>query len=122
MRDRCASSVATMLQELKFQLSTALLTVLTIAAAASAVINYQQNRIFRLPDDGVVWREHSGLVVATRVLSNGPGFRAGIHVNDVLRTIKGVPVRTTTDVPRLLPSPLGGAWLPRRSTVLPRTA
>jgi len=35
-----------MLQELKFQLSTALLTVLTIAAAIAAVLNYQQNQKF----------------------------------------------------------------------------
>jgi len=97
-----------MLQELKFQLSTAILTVLTIAAAASAVINYQQNQIFRLPDDGVVWREHSGVVVATRIVPDGAGERAGIRVNDVLRTIQGSAVHSTEDVPRLLAS--GGAW------------
>ena len=37
-----------MLQELKFQLSTAILTVLTIAAATAAVLNYQQNQVFRV--------------------------------------------------------------------------
>jgi PAS domain S-box-containing protein len=97
-----------MLQELKFQLSTAILTVLTIAAAIAAAINYQQNQRFRLPDDGVVWRDHSGVVVAARVLPDGPGAHAGIRVNDVLETIKGSPVHTTGDVPRLLAS--GGAW------------
>src|SRR5579863_8930531 len=97
-----------MLQELKFQLSTAILTVLTIAAAIAAVLNYQQNQRFRLPDDGVVWRDHSGVVVATRVIPNGPGEHAGIRVNDVLESIKGVQVRTTEDVSRILAS--GGAW------------
>ena len=46
-----------MLQELKFQLSTAILTVLTIAAAIAAALNYQQIHRFRLPDDGVVWAD-----------------------------------------------------------------
>jgi PAS domain S-box-containing protein len=97
-----------MLQELKFQLSTAILTVLTIAAAIAAVLNYQQNQIFRLPEDGVAWRDQGGRVVAARVTAGGPGDRAGIHVNDVLETIKGVPIRTTEDVPKTLAS--GGAW------------
>ena len=44
-----------MLQELKFQLSTAILTILTVAAAISAGINFQQQFRFRLPDDGVTW-------------------------------------------------------------------
>ena len=51
-----------MLQELKFQLSTAILTVLTIAAAITAGLNYQQLGKFRLPDDGVVWRDRGGAV------------------------------------------------------------
>jgi hypothetical protein len=97
-----------MLQELKFQLSTAILTVLTIAAAIAGVINYQQNQIFRLPDDGVVWRDHSGVVVAAKVIPNGAGERAGIRINDILESIKGAPVHTTEDVPRILAS--GGAW------------
>ena len=49
-----------MLQELKFQLSTAVLTILTIAAVASAVINFQQQQKFRLPDDGVIWVNEFG--------------------------------------------------------------
>src|SRR5438067_749095 len=44
-----------MLQELKFQLSTAILTVLTITAAIAAALNYQQIHRFRLPDDGVTY-------------------------------------------------------------------
>ena len=49
-----------MLQELKFQLSTAVLTVLTIAAGIAAALNYQQIHRFRLPDDGVVWADRLG--------------------------------------------------------------
>src|ERR1700688_2050581 len=97
-----------MLQELKFQLSTAILTVLTIAAAIGAALNYQQLHRFPLPDDGVVWRDRGDQVVASRVVPNGPADRAGIRVNDVLRTIQGVPIRTTVDVPKRLAS--YGAW------------
>ena len=97
-----------MLQELKFQLSTALLTVLTLAAAIGAALNYQQLHRFPLPDDGVVWRDRGGQVVATRVVPGGPADRAGIRANDVLRTIQGVPIRTTADVPQRLAS--CGAW------------
>jgi hypothetical protein len=97
-----------MLQELKFQLSTALLTVLTLAAAIGAALNYQQLHRFPLPDDGVVWRDRGGQVVATRVVPGGPADRAGIRANDVLRTIQGVPIRTTLDVPKRLAS--YGAW------------
>ena len=41
-----------MFQELKFQFSTAILTILTLAASVSAVINFEQQNHFRLPDDG----------------------------------------------------------------------
>src|SRR6266478_1742538 len=47
-----------MLQELKFQLSTAILTILTVAAAVSAGINFSQQFRFHLPDDGVTWIDH----------------------------------------------------------------
>src|SRR5208337_1619748 len=102
-----------MLQELKFQLSTAILTVLTIAAAIAAALNYQQIHRFRLPDDGVTWGDRAGSsggnqVVALRVAPNGPADRAGIRVNDVLKSIQAAPVTDTSDVPRRLA--YVGAW------------
>ncbi|MDP9055130.1 MAG: ATP-binding protein [Acidobacteriota bacterium] len=101
-----------MLQELKFQLSTAILTVLTIAAAIAAALNYQQIHRFRLPDDGVTWGERPGSgtiqVVALRVARNGPADRAGIRVNDLLKSIQGAPIGDASDVPRRLA--YVGAW------------
>jgi two-component system, NtrC family, sensor kinase len=103
-----------MLQELKFQLSTAILTVLTIAAAVAAALNYQQIHRFRLPDDGVTWGDRSASqsgpsqVVAVRVAPNGPADRAGIRVNDILKSIQSAPVTDTSDVPRRLA--YVGAW------------
>ena len=53
-----------MFQELKFQLSTAILTILTLAAGVCAVINFEQQYRFRLPEDGVIWVDRSGGVQA----------------------------------------------------------
>ncbi len=97
-----------MLQELKFQLSTAILTMVTIAAAIAAALNYQQLHRFPLPDDGVVWRDRGGRVIAASVTAEGPADRAGIRANDVLQTIQGAPIETTEDVPRRLA--YFGAW------------
>jgi two-component system, NtrC family, sensor kinase len=97
-----------MFQELKFQLSTAILTVLTIAAAIAAALNYQQIHRFRLPDDGVAWADRQNQVVAVNVLANGPADRAGIRVNDILRSIQTASIRDTSDVPRRLA--YVGAW------------
>ncbi len=97
-----------MLQELKFQLSTALLTVLTIAAAIAAGFSYEQNHKFRLPDDGVLWSDRATGVTATRVAADGPADRAGIREGDVLRSIQNVPIVHADDVPRTLAAI--GAW------------
>ena len=97
-----------MLQELRFQLSTALLTVLTIAAAIAAGVNYEQNHKFRLPDDGVIWSESSSGVVAARVTRDGPAARAGIHEGDTLRSIQSVTITHADDVPKTLAAI--GAW------------
>jgi signal transduction histidine kinase len=98
-----------MFQELKFQLSTALLTILTLAAAVSAFINFQQQYRFRLPEDGVVWVDRSGGVEALWVKAGGPGANAGIHVGDRLLTIEGVPIEKAEDVTKVLARI--GSWL-----------
>jgi len=56
-----------MLQELKFQVSTAVLTILTLAAAVSAGINFQQQLRFRLPD------EFNYIKIYERVAGRGKG-------------------------------------------------
>ena len=97
-----------MFQELRFQLSTAILTVLTIAAAIAAALNYQQIHRFRLPDDGVSWADRGGDVIALRIAAGGPADRAGIRAGDVLESIESVPIHDTSDVPRRLA--YVGAW------------
>ncbi|MGA2194732.1 MAG: ATP-binding protein [Bryobacteraceae bacterium] len=61
-----------MFQELKFQLSTAILTILTLAAGVAAIVNFGQYEHFRLPDDGVIWVDRAGHVEALYVAPDGP--------------------------------------------------
>src|SRR6185436_8849525 len=113
-----------MLQELKFQLSTAILTLLTIAAGVSAVINFDQQRKFRLPDDGVIWVERGTRVEALTVARGSPAAKAGVATGDALLSINGSPVLRSIDVPKVLVRV--GAWnkaeyLLRRSGVEVKT-
>ena len=97
-----------MFQELKFQLSTAILTILTIAAAASAVINFQQQHKFRLADDGAVWVDRGHHVEALHIDPDGPAARAGLKNGDTLLKISGAATQKAIDVPQILAKV--GAW------------
>jgi two-component system, NtrC family, sensor kinase len=101
-------STAIMPQENKFQLSTAILTILTMAAVASAVINLEQRQSFRLPDDGVIWVDRAHGVEALEVQPAGSAGRAGLRRGDLLRRIGSVPVASSLDVTRILVGV--GAW------------
>lgn len=93
---------------LRFQFSNALLMILTVAAVVSAVINFQQQTRFRLPDDGVIWTERGGQVQALHVQPGSPAFNNGIRTGDVLLKISGATIHKATDVSRVL---LGlGVW------------
>jgi two-component system, NtrC family, sensor kinase len=101
-----------MLQELKFQVSTAVLTVITVAAIVAAVLNFGQLGKFHLADDGATWVEEPvnghAAVVAYRVAAGGGAERAGIRKGDILAKINNGAVRTAVDVPQIL---LGvGPW------------
>jgi hypothetical protein len=91
-----------MFQELKFQLSTAILTILTLAAGVAAVINFQQQHRFRLPEDGVVWVDRNGSVEALYVTKGSGGFNAGVHPGDRLALINGVPIENAAIVTQVL--------------------
>src|SRR5260370_8935921 len=88
-----------MLQELKFQLSTAILTILTVAAAISASINFTQQWSFHLPDDGVTWIDRAGTVQALRVVPDSGGDNTALRAADALRNINTLPTSHPRDVP-----------------------
>ena len=96
------------MRELKRQLIGALLVILTMAAVVAAAVNFQQQRKFRLPEDGVTWIDRlepasqpaskpRPAVVAFYVEPEGPGAKAGIKAGDVLRRIR--PVSPTGSEP-----------------------
>ncbi len=91
-----------MLQELKFQLSTAILTVLTVAAAISAGINFHQQQSFHLPEDGVTWIDKGGSVTALLVAPRSQAAKAGLRVGDQLLKINGSPVEQANVVTQVL--------------------
>jgi hypothetical protein len=110
------------MNDLKSQIGGALLVILTGTVVVCAVLNFQQNELFRLPDDGVTWMDHlepsspdqSISVLAVKVEPGGPGDNAGIRVGDELIRIggrlnkPGVPIRQSTDVAQMLQR--YGAW------------
>src|SRR5579863_412209 len=97
-----------MFQELKFQLSTAILTILTLAAGVAAVLNIDQQRKFRLHDDGVVWVDRAGAVEALEVPADSSGAKAGVHRGDRLLSINNVKIEKAIDVAKVL-TPIS-AW------------
>ena len=98
-------------KELKTQFANALLVILTVAAIASAFINFQQNfqltKRYRLPEDGVTWVDRQqtdgrNIVQALHVAQRSPGENAGIRDNDVLVKVKGVRIDQAVDVLQVL--------------------
>ncbi len=87
---------------LKLQFSNALLMVLTVAAVISAIINFQQQEKFRLPDDGVTWTERNGAVQALYIAPGSPAANVGIRAGDTLLKIAGASIEKATDVTRVL--------------------
>jgi PAS domain S-box-containing protein len=86
-------------REFQVRFTAGLLILLTTAAVVLAWINFQKERDFQIPWDGVWWVEQAGGtggLVADRVEPNGPGDKAGIRVGDRLTAINE---REVTDTP-----------------------
>ncbi|HET7209215.1 MAG TPA: ATP-binding protein [Terriglobales bacterium] len=71
-------------KEFQVRFTAIVLFVLTAAAVTLAWINFQKERDFQTPYDGVSWIERAGKLVAERVDADGPGAKAGIKVGDQL--------------------------------------
>jgi two-component system NtrC family sensor kinase len=87
---------------LRMRLGAVLLALLTLSAVVFAVLNFQQRSRFVLPDDGVTWMDTSQGVVAWHVVADSPAARAGIKENDIVESVRGIPVHRATDVTRVL--------------------
>jgi two-component system, NtrC family, sensor kinase len=79
---RPSVSKLSMTSDFKTRFTAGLLILLTVAAATLAWINFQKEREFQVPTDGVWWIERHGSLVADRIETNGPGEKAGIKEGD----------------------------------------
>jgi two-component system NtrC family sensor kinase len=79
---RPSVSKRSMTSDFKTRFTAGLLILLTVAAATLAWINFQKDREFQVPTDGVWWIERNGSLVADRIETNGPGDKAGIKEGD----------------------------------------
>ncbi len=65
------------------------LTLISIGAIVFAGINFQKDREYSAPNDGVWWVEDGGHLRAQRVETEGPGQKAGIKPGDRLLDVEG---------------------------------
>jgi len=91
-----------MTKDFQIRFFAILLALLTAASVVFAVINYDKEREFSSPYDGVWWVESNGHVQAQRVDLDGPGEKAGIKPGDILKAIDGAEVTNTASVMRLM--------------------
>ncbi len=89
-------------QESQVRFVAVLLFVLTVAAVVFAGFNFEKERTYAVPDDGVWWVEHNGHLIADRVEPTGPGARAGIKAGDQLVSVNGYEVNNTSSLVRQL--------------------
>ena len=81
-----------MLKENQFRFIAALVALMTATAIVFAFINFQKEREFETPSDGVWWVESGGHLRAERVEADGPGEKAGIKQGDILVAVNGSDV------------------------------
>ncbi len=86
----------------QFRSIAIVLFLLTVGSVVFAAFNFQTERKYAAPDDGVWWVERSGNLVADRVEPNGPGDKAGIRRGDSLVTVNGQDVRNTSQLEQQL--------------------
>jgi PAS domain S-box-containing protein len=89
-------------RESQLRFVAVVLFLLTVAAVVFAGFNFQTERLFAVPDDGVWWIEHDGRMVADRVEPDGPGAKAGIKTGDQLVSVNGQEIKGTPGLVRQL--------------------
>src|SRR5215470_15499926 len=84
--------------------SAVALALVTAASVVFAAINFQKERHFPKPYDGVRWMEtaYGGAIEARGITPGGPGDNAGIKLGDRLLAIIDQPIRHDADIQREL--------------------
>ncbi|MDR3763626.1 MAG: ATP-binding protein [Acidobacteriota bacterium] len=89
-----------MTKEAQVRFAAILFGVLTLTAVLFAWINFQKERQFSTPTDGVWWVESHGQMTARRVTALGPGDQGGVKTGDVLLAVGGAPVHNNAGIMR----------------------
>ena len=84
------------------RLQATLLALATVGLVLLAVLNFRQESRFQQPDDGIWWVEAPGGLIATKVIPDGPGQKAGIKKGDLLTAVNDSQVARVPDLEREL--------------------
>jgi two-component system NtrC family sensor kinase len=103
-------------REFQARSTAVLLALLTTAAIVYAAYNFDIERSYQVPTDGVWWVEHNGRILADDVEPKGPGALAGIKPGDQLIAIDQDKVRSSAARVRQLYRV--GAWSKATYSVL----
>jgi len=83
-----------------------------VAAVSCAVISFQQQSLYHLPEDGAIWVDRTvaggNAVVALEIRPGGPAEQAGIHAGDAVLSIAGHKIAKSQHVAQALG--LVGIW------------
>ena len=74
-------------RDFQIRFTAVLLALLTVSAAYLAWVNFQKEREYAVPNDGIFWMEHGGSLMADKVEPMGPGDKSGIRPGDRLTAI-----------------------------------
>ena len=88
------------MKTLPFRFTTIMLALLSLTLVVFGVLNFEQRRVYQLPDDGVSWVDTAEGVTAWIVTPGSPAQRAGITAGDRLQEVNGTPVHNSTDAVR----------------------
>jgi two-component system NtrC family sensor kinase len=97
-----------MKSDFQIRFTAGLLILLTTAAVVLGLINFQKEREYQVPYDGIWCVEKDGALNVARIDPNGPGAKVGIAVGDQLIAINHREVKTTTAMVRQLYR--AGSW------------
>ncbi len=91
-----------MTKESQLRTAAVVLALCTVAVVIFGAINFQKERDYAVPIDGVWWLESSAGLRAEHVTPAGPGEHAGLKTGDYLLDVNGQPVHNTAGLVRNL--------------------
>src|SRR5947207_4825555 len=87
-------------KEFQITSTAVVLVILTAAAATFGWINFQKEREFQVPSDGIWWVEKGSKLVADHVEDESPGAKAGIKSGDELSAVNKTEVNRIPELVR----------------------